>query len=98
MSSSNVSLPLNDGGRVELIGMLDTSKTLSEDDIQRNVFRFDAKGNMIWQVGTYNAFPVSTFTNVYLDKENNLFGYNFDGCEYAIDIDTGAVTASQLLK
>ncbi len=98
MSIANVRLPLNDGGKVELIDMLDAPKTSSEDDIQRNVFRFDAEGNVVWQIRAYNPFPNSTFTNIYFDKENKLLGYNFDGVEYAIDLDTGTVTSSQLLK
>jgi len=95
---TNVVLPLSDGGRVELVDMLDAPKTSSDDDIQRNIFRFDAKGDMIWQVGTYNPFPVSTFTNIRLDEEGRLLGYNFDGGEYSIDLDSGVATPKLLMK
>jgi len=98
MNDGNLKIELDDGGRIDLISMLGKSKEVSKDEFHRNVFRFDAAGNVIWQVGTYNPFPNSTFTNIYFDKEKGLFGYNFDGVEYAIDLDSGVVGSKLLMK
>lgn len=62
------------------------------------MYRVDDKGAVLWRVGDYKAFPYSTFTNVYIDKDGKLRGYNFDGVEYEIDLQTGEVRSSQLLK
>ena len=93
-----VSLQTKDGDKVILVNMMDAPKSIHIDDVSRNVFRLDLSGDVVWQIGNYNPFPNSTFTNIYYDNSGQLKGYNFDGGEYLIDLDTGRVKSGQLIK
>ncbi len=94
----SVSLPTKDGGKVILVNMLGVSTSTSADIFHRNVFRVGASGEAVWQIGKYDAFLISTFTNIYYDSEGQLKGYNFNGVEYLIDLATGSVKPEQLLR
>lgn len=67
------------------------------EKFHRNIYKCDADGNVLWQVGKYKTSPVSTFVSIYIEN-GNLFGYNFDGGEYKIDQETGEVISSQLIR
>lgn len=91
------SLTLDDGGSVVLVDMLDTDKA-SVERIHRNVYRIDETGKVAWQVGDYAPMSNSTFTNIYFDELGVLIGYNFDGIEYLINMDTGELRPKRLVK
>ena len=95
MKKIKKTLKLEDGTRIILVDFLDCEGPL--DDIHRNVFRVDSNTKIVWQIGEYNPFPNSTFTNIYF-QDNKLFGYNFDGGEYEIDSQTGKINSSELIK
>lgn len=90
------SLDLPGGDNVVLVNW---ERLNDETSQQRNVFRLNDRGEVVWQVGNYRPMPgKSTFTNIYFDEHGKLLGYNFDGGEYEIDAGTGAVGRSHLLK
>lgn len=93
-----ISLEIEGGDRIILLDMLSAPKSSSKEDVQRNIYRIDENGKIIWQLLPYDAFEISTFTNVYFSEKFELLGYNFDGGEYEIDINTGKVRPKQLLK
>ena len=91
-----MSIDLPGNGKIVLV---DWERLRDEPSQQRNVFRLDERGEIVWQVGDYKPMPGrSTFTNIYFDEHGNLLGYNFDGGEYEIDVETGAVGPSRLMK
>lgn len=87
-------LPLGDGGRI----VLADSDSLPKETRQRNVFRVDSRWQTTWQVTDYDPMPISRFTNVYFTADGSLRGYNFDGGEYNIDLETGKCTPGRFLK
>lgn len=93
------SLSLSDGGSVVLVDMMGVPKTTPHDEVNRNIFCVDEKGNVRWQVETV-AEPAERvpYTNIYFDEKGGLFAYCWDGGEYAIDVDNGKVKIGDLLK
>lgn len=92
----NVNLTLPGGDRVVVINPDVFCDELCK---QRNVFRLSRDNAVVWQLGDYSGMPgLSTFTNIYFDEAGTLTGYNFDGGEYRIDIDTGACEPARLIK
>lgn len=88
-------LRLRDGSTVVLFSY---DMCTDRESRQRNVACIDATGRERWRVGDYRPSDVSTFTNIYFDSEGELRGYNFDGGEYRIDVNTGTCTPLRLLK
>lgn len=93
-----ISLDLEGNDQVVLLDTLNALKSTTREDIERNIYRINMKGNIIWQVSPYDAFSKSTFTNIYFSDNGKLLAYNFDGGEYEIDLETGKVQPKQLLK
>jgi hypothetical protein len=93
------SLPLLDGGFIVLIDMLGHTKYESWDDSNRNVYRLDAAGNVVWRIGTMSAldekFP---YTNIYFNETGALKAYCWSGGEYAVDFETGNIDHGKLSK
>lgn len=91
------SLPLPDGGFIVLIDMMGRTKSESWDDSNRNVYRLDAAGNVIWRIGTMSApdekFP---YTNIYFSEAGALKAYCWDGGEYGVDVGTGDIDRGKL--
>ncbi|MBI5396094.1 MAG: hypothetical protein HZA91_12430 [Verrucomicrobia bacterium] len=93
------SLPLDIGGMILVVDLSKEKMIASEKELQRNVYRVDDTGNVVWRVAEYNGVPgLSRFTNVYLGSDGELRGYNFDGAEYEINIRDGLIKSSRLLK
>ena len=92
-------LTLPDGSKIVLLDMLAAAKITPIEDVNRNVFKLDQKGQIIWQISTpVGIYERTPYTNVYLDSTGKLKAYCWDGMEYEIDIDTGEVQAVQFLK
>lgn len=92
-------LPLDDGGEILLLDMLGVDKSVPWEDVNRNVFRIDANGCVVWQIETRSAqndrFP---FTNIYFDHAGKLKAYCWDGGEYEVDFSSGGVGSGKLAK
>jgi hypothetical protein len=93
------SLPLPDGDFIVLIDMMGLTTSQSWDDSNRNVYRFDAAGNVVWRIGTMSTpdekFP---FTNIYFSEAGALKAYCWDGGDYIVDIETGDIGHGKLSK
>jgi hypothetical protein len=90
-----VTLQLPGGHRIVVID----SEGLAPGSKERNLYRIDQHGEVIWQVEDYGpTFSRSTFTNVYFDDKGRLRAYNFDGGEYEIDPQDRSIRGSRLLK
>ncbi|MFW9880717.1 MAG: hypothetical protein ACFFG0_47230 [Candidatus Thorarchaeota archaeon] len=94
---TKISIEIRGGDNIVLLDMSNASKSTKIEEIQRNIYRIDVNGKIIWQISPYDAFSNSTFTNIYISNDK-LLGYNFDGGEYEINLDTGKVRPKQLLK
>lgn len=90
-------LPLSHGGAIVLIDMLSSDGSWEEEN--RNVYRVDAEGNVIWRIGT-TARPGERFpyTNVYFDDQGGLRAYSWKGVDYPVDIISGEVGKGDLVK
>ena len=91
-----VRLPLADGGSIVLFELLaDKSKTT--DEINRNVFRLSATGEVVWQIES-GAFEGERqpFTNISFNNE--LKAYCWNGVEFPVDIETGELGLGVLVK
>jgi hypothetical protein len=92
-------LTLPDGGTVVLIDMMGRTKSETWNDANRNVYRADTSGEVVWTIGTMSApdekFP---YTNIYLDTEGHLKAYCWDGGEYAVNAETGVIDHGKLSK
>jgi hypothetical protein len=79
--------------------MIGRTKSQSWDDSNRNVYRLDAAGNVIWRIGTMSApdekFP---YTNIYFSEVGDLKAYCWDGGEYGVDVRTGDIDRGKLSK
>jgi hypothetical protein len=91
-------LPLPDGGAIVLIDMLGDKSATWEDD-NRNVYRVDAEGNVIWQIGTTAAPDERVpYTNVYFDDQGGLRAYSWRGVDYPVNIVSGEIGKGELVK
>ena len=98
MSKISASLELMNGDRIVVVDRLDDPFSHSPDEMHRNLFRVSSVGEVVWQVGNYNHFGNSTFTNVY-QKADGIFAHNFDGVEYEIvDVERGDVKPRALTR
>ena len=87
-------IELPDGGCVILLDMLGRASQHSKDEVARNIFRLDKKGEVKWQVFSDFDFEGSPFTRINL--ENGLNAYRWDGGTYSVDIESGEATPLQL--
>jgi outer membrane protein assembly factor BamB len=86
---------LGDGSRVVLVPWEQLS---SNADRVRRIFKYDSRGTLQWQVGSYLSNPgTDTLSNLYCDG-NVLYAFNWNGGLYEIDSATGAVLGSSLDK
>jgi len=72
------------------------AKELSVNEAQRNVYRTRRDGTVVWQVAP-RPNGAGPFTNVYFDN-GVLKAYAWDGGEYTLDVATGAITSSELMR
>jgi hypothetical protein len=93
------SLSLPDGSSIVLIDMMGRTTSESWDDSNRNIYRLDAAGKVIWRIDTMSAsdekFP---YTNIYLSDTGALKAYCWDGGEYDVDVGTGEIDHGRLSK
>jgi hypothetical protein len=89
---AKVELP--DGGCVVLLDMLGKAGQYSKDQIAKNIFRLDEKGEVKWQVFSDFDSEGSPFTRI--DLQNGINAYRWDGGTYSVNIETGEATPLQL--
>jgi hypothetical protein len=92
-----VRLALPNGDAIVLIGML--AKAIPADEANRNVYRVDSGGAVLWQIQAVTSTgDREPFTNVYFDDAGGLKAYCWNGGEYPVDADTGALGRGILVK
>lgn len=93
----NLCLPLENGDQIVLIDMLAQSGTA--DDVNRNVARTAATGEIIWTIGT-DAGPGDRhpYTTIGFDHDGRLKAYSWSGAEYEVDLETGAISHGVLVR
>jgi hypothetical protein len=92
-------LPLSDGGSVVLVDMMGRAAAETWECANRNVYKLNAAGQVVWKIGTMSApderFP---YTNIYFNTDGDLIAYCWDGGEYRVDVDAGQVDQGKLVK
>jgi hypothetical protein len=65
---------------------------------ERNVFCYDLSKQLKWQIGNPIKIHSDNFyTDIYL-RDYELYAYSVSGVEYQLDIESGAVLKSELIK
>ncbi|MFC7287290.1 hypothetical protein ACFQPC_04485 [Herminiimonas glaciei] len=93
------SFPLTNGDSLVLIDMLGRAKAATWEDANRNVYRFDPSGRVIWRIASRSeADEKLPYTNIYFGELGELMAYCWDGDEYEINSDTGDIDIGRFLK
>ncbi len=99
ISHISMRLPLADGGFIVLCDMSDSAASISDDAIDRNVYRLNAEGETVWQISPPPGVrPRTPFTNIYVDSAGSLRAFRFDCYEHEVNIDTGQTKIVDFLK
>lgn len=92
-----VRLALPGGDCIVLTDML--AQSASADELNRNVYRLRADGSVAWQIqsdaGNGERQP---YTNIYFDELGQLRAYCWNGGEYPVNLATGEIGQSVLLR
>lgn len=83
-------------GAIVLYHTLGTNGVSSEET-DRNIYRIRNDGTTVWQVAARPG-DSGPFTNVYFDEVGVLKAYAWDGGEYALDAENGAILSSELIR
>jgi hypothetical protein len=69
------------------------AKSLSGVDMERNIWAYDAAGNLVWMVSppTIRPYGSNPYTSVF-KKDGKVFGYNWCGYDFEINLSDGSVT------
>lgn len=88
---------LDDGTSVVVRDVLG-DKQLPADEANRNVYRVDRTGAVIWQVRVEpGIYEVSPFTGLQLEADT-LKAYRWDGVEYVLDRETGEAVPMEFVR
>jgi len=92
--SAKVSLVVDD----DVVVLYDTLgvAALSKEQAFRNIYRISKSGDVVWQVAR-RPEAGGPFTNVYFE-DGCLKAYAWDGGNYTLDLDTGAILSSELMR
>jgi hypothetical protein len=85
----NQSLELSDGSKIVL-------KKPAVGDSPRNVFRVASDGKVLWQIAPNLGEYKQSYVEIYF-RESMLIAYNFDSCEYEVDLETGNIKMHEFL-
>ena len=94
LDSVKAKIGLPDGGSIILLDMLAKADQFSKEEIARNVFRLDEKGDVKWQIHT--KFDAKGVPFTFIEIENTLNAYRWDGGNYSVNLETGEATPMQL--
>ena len=70
---------------------------LTGEEATRNIYRIHSDKTTMWQVASRPG-AVGPFTNVYFDTFGALKAYAWDGGEYTLDMDSGEIVSSELVR
>lgn len=90
-------MPLNGGRSLILFDGLSLPECCDNEEVARNVFLLNEKGDIIWRIFSKYDQDGNPFTNIY-EKSNQIRAYRWDGGEYLIDIETGEAKPHAFLK
>ncbi|WNM19455.1 hypothetical protein [Flavobacterium capsici] len=80
----------------DIIILLLSSTDLESD---RNIYCFDFQGNLIWIISEVTKLhDKNYFTNIYINKNDELMAYNLNGIEVTIDKEKGLIINAELIK
>lgn len=66
-------------------------------DQDRNVVGLDSFGNIVWKIQPDTINPNYCYTSI-MNKDGELYAYNFSTNQYCIDYKTGQVKSKRWLK
>ena len=81
----------------DAIVLVEPTATTPDNDANRNVYRLNERGHVIWQIGAAIS-GAGPFTNIYFNDVGQLTAYSSDGCEYPIAPTTGQLGAGTLVS
>lgn len=81
-------LTLPDGNSIVLVDRLGKGGVYAHEELARNVYLVDAKGNVRWQVRTDFDAQGGPFTRLHRNGDT-ITAYRWDGGTYSLDIKTG---------
>jgi hypothetical protein len=69
------------------------AKSFGNVDKERNIWAFDSQGNLVWMVNppTIRPYASNPYTSVFI-KDGKVFGGNWCGYDFEINITDGTVT------
>lgn len=92
-------IPIQNGDKIILINTLELPQNSSPNEINQNVYRLNADGDILWQIGAPDGiYDKTPFKNIKMDDRGHLKAYNRDGILYEIDVGTGKILGKQFLK
>lgn len=73
--------------------------TADNCDTDQNVFGYDLKGNLKWQIPEPDRLHERNFyTAIYLSSNNDLLAFSQNGVEVTIDYQNGSIIKKELVK
>ena len=92
-----ITFPLNIAQVIDVEGLVIVRLRLEgENNIMRNVYAYDRKGNLIWtiqepHIQPSGTFPIYSFIRI---EDGKLIAGNTVGYDYFVDLKTGEVTCT----
>lgn len=84
---------LDDGSRIIARDDPEPPGTGADYNFSNNVYRVAADGSSMWQIDAGKGGDGrAPFTSLRIDSEGRLMAFRWDGCDFAVDVDTGKAT------
>lgn len=92
-----VRLNLPNGEHIVLVNML--AKAGSADEVNRNVYKLNREGEVLWRIESdASGEELQPFTNISFDENGTLKAYCWNGAEYSVDLESGEINQSTLVR
>ncbi len=84
---------LDDGSKIVTREEPEPPGTDPDYNFSNNVYRVAPDGSILWQIQAGEAADGrAPFTSLRIDEQGRLIAFRWDGCDFAVDADTGAAT------
>jgi hypothetical protein len=85
-----IDFPLQDSSRVVLEDMFLAPTTIGDEQVEKNIYRLAANGDVAWQINAPQGAKSRTpFTGMYWSEKQELTVYRWDGAKFFVDLETG---------
>jgi hypothetical protein len=85
-----IDFPLQDSSRVVLEDMFLAPATIGDEQVEKNIYRLAANGDIAWQINAPQGAKSRTpFTGMYWSEKQELTVYRWDGAKFFVDLETG---------